>query len=243
MNRSAILAVIALFSIAVVGQTQPGLYLDRGENNFSRVDHAPSAEIGSKGVVKSMFVPGVMPSGIWRFSGASAPLGTSIHPHFVYRLRAEQDLSARDFVMIQLDRRNDHREARSVRISAWSGNSTSGFDKGKLVPLRVTTEHDGFIEFEPIGNLVSGDEYFITANMSPRGYDFHADININETKASDFKPNFAPVENAAKPDLAVRPPSQPPDPTISNSPVGGSSEEVSLGEVARRARAHKTEPE
>ena len=90
---------------------------------------------------------------------------------------------------------------------------------------------------------MSGDEYFITANMSPRGYDFHADININESKLpslnrisrlSKMLPNQI-WQLGHRRNLLIR-----------RSPIlqlGGSSEEVSLGEVARRARAHKTEPE
>jgi len=246
MRRFALFAAVALFAVTALAQTKPGLYLDRGEKNFSKLDHAPVAEMGTKGVVKSMFVPGAMPSGIWRFSGKSSPVGTSVHPHFVYRLGSEQDISARDVVMIRLDQHDDHREARIVRMSAWTGNSATGFDKSKIVPLRVTTEHDGFIEFEPSNDLVPNGEYFLTANLSPRGYDFHGDASIPTTNASLLPPDVPSISNP--PNMGVTPPAAPvasqPQREVRVEPAAltlaqPAQEQQSLGDAARRAKQHK----
>jgi hypothetical protein len=230
MKRFALIAVLTIFSVPILAQTTPGLYLDRGKNGFSRIDHAPVAESGTKGVVKSMFVPGVMPSGIWKFAGKSAPLATSVHPRFVYRLRVEQDLSGRDLVLIRLDQRSDHREARVVRMSAWTGNGTGGFDKKNIVSLKLT-EHDGFIEFEPAQDLVANGDYFITANLNPRGYDFHVDSAIPVTSSSTLSPEVRVVK-------PVEPTPKRPDSGVTDREQ---VREMSLGEAARKAR-EKNEP-
>jgi hypothetical protein len=65
------------------------------------------------------------------------------------RLRAEHDILPWDIVMIRVNQRKDHRETRTLRISASSGSSTAGFDKSKLVRLKVNAVNDFYIDFEP----------------------------------------------------------------------------------------------
>jgi hypothetical protein len=50
MRRFVFFALVAMFTVTALAHTKPRLYLDRGEKNFVRLDHAPIAEIGTKGV-------------------------------------------------------------------------------------------------------------------------------------------------------------------------------------------------
>lgn len=269
MRKFAFFVFVVFLSTLAVAQTKSGLYLDLGGQNFLKMEHAPTAEIGTKGVAKSWLVPGVMPSGIWKFNGKSAPTATSIHPHFVYRLRPEEDLTTRDIVIIRLDVRNDHREARAARISAWTGNSTRSFDKDRIVPLKTSIEHDGAIEFEPINQLNPRGEYFITIDRNARGYDFHVDSSVAVTAASILPGDTAVQSNDRQenpPDALKTPAPRPTTPkaiddgqhpptksepgiqtvpgsTISDPNPVQQSGEVSLGEAARQIRAKKQNPQ
>jgi hypothetical protein len=160
-------ALIALGSLAW-GQS-PGMYVDQA-GSLVKMEHVPFAGTGTKGVAKSVFVPGVGPSVVWEFPGVQAPIRVTVRPRFVYHLKPNQTISERDFIIVRMDQKSDHREIRVAKTGAFTLNSRTGYDQKKLAAVTVTRKGDT-IEISPAADLDAG-EYFITAGLSPVGYDF-----------------------------------------------------------------------
>jgi hypothetical protein len=169
MANKILVAFVLMFASATFAQDAPGLYLDRG-GEFVKLDHASLSGSGSRGVAKSIFVPGATPSVVWEYRGAEATVRAGASPRFVYQLRDNQTIADRDFVMVRMDQKSDRREIRVGKQSGWTGNVRAGFDAKKLIDLRIT--HQGrAIVIEPVVGLAPG-EYFLTAGFSSVGYDF-----------------------------------------------------------------------
>jgi hypothetical protein len=151
------------------GQDPAGMYVDQA-GSLVKMEHVPFSGTGTKGVAKSVFVPGVGPSAVWDFPGAQAPIRVTVRPRFVYRLRSNQAISERDFVLVRMDPKSDHREIRVAKVGAWTANSKTGYDEKKLVAITVTRKGET-LEITPAADLDAG-EYFMTAGFSPIGFDF-----------------------------------------------------------------------
>jgi hypothetical protein len=145
------------------------MYVDQA-GSLVKMEHVPFSGTGTKGVAKSVFVPGVGPSVVWNFAGAQAPIRVSVRPRFVYQVRPNQSISERDIVLVRMDQKSDHREIRVAKVGAWTMNSRTGYDEKKLVAIAVTRKGDT-IEISPAADLDAG-EYFVTAGFSPIGFDF-----------------------------------------------------------------------
>lgn len=169
MNRA--LVIVVLFASAAFAQ-DAGMYIDRA-GALVKMEHAATSGISTKGVAKSAFVPGAMPSVVWDYSGAQAPIRVSARPRLVYKIRANQAVSERDIVLVRMDQKSDHREIRVGKVGAWTGNSRVGFDESKLIPITVTRNGDT-LEISPADDLPAG-EFFLSAGFSPVGYDFGVD--------------------------------------------------------------------
>jgi hypothetical protein len=160
---------VVLFGGIAQGQDTPGMYVDQA-GSLVKMEHVPFSGTGTKGVAKSVFVPGVGPSVVWNFAGAQAPIRVSARPRFVYQVRPNQSISERDIVLVRMDQKSDHREIRVAKVGAFSLNSRTGYDEKKLVAITVTRKGDT-IEISPAADLDAG-EYFTTAGFSPIGFDF-----------------------------------------------------------------------
>jgi len=171
MNRALVAFVVLLGSVAFA-QDAPGMYVDRA-GALVKMEHAATAAVSTRSVAKSAFIPGVMPSVVWEFSGAQAPIRVSARPRLVYKIRANQAVSERDVVLVRMDQKADRREIRVGKVGAWTGNSRVGFDESKLIPITVTRNGD-MLEISPAGDLPAG-EFFLAAGFSPVGYDFGVD--------------------------------------------------------------------
>jgi hypothetical protein len=169
MRNFAIVAAFALIASISWGQDSPGMYADQG-GQLVKMEHARTPDFGTKGVAKSVFVPGAGASGVWIYSGSQSPVRVSARPRFLYRLRPGQSGDERDIVLVRMDAKSNSREIRFVKVSGWTGNSRGGFDQKKLVAITVTRTGDT-IEIVPTTDLEAG-EYLATWGMSPVGYDF-----------------------------------------------------------------------
>ena len=101
MRKFALFTIVALVSSFVWGQDSPGMYVDQA-GSLVKMEHVPFSGTGTKGVAKSVFVPGVGPSVVWNFAGAQAPIRVSVRPRFVYQVRPNQSISERDIVLVRM---------------------------------------------------------------------------------------------------------------------------------------------
>jgi hypothetical protein len=169
MRQLALIVLVALVTLATFAQDSPGMYVDQA-GSLVKMEHVPFSGTGTKGVAKSVFVPGAGASAVWEFPGSQAPIRVSTRPRLVYQLRPNQGISERDIVLVRMDQKSDHREIRVAKIGAWTANSKTGFDQKKLVAITVTRRGET-IEIVPSADLDAG-EYFVTAGFSPVGFDF-----------------------------------------------------------------------
>jgi hypothetical protein len=169
MRKLAIVAFVALVATVSLAQDSPGMYVDQA-GSLAKMEHVPFSGTATKGVAKSLFVPGAGPSGVWEFPGAQAPIRVSVRPRFVYQLKPNQAISERDFVIVRMDQKSDHREIRFAKMSGWTLSTRGGYDQKKLVAVTVTRKGDT-LEISPAADLDAG-EYFVTAGFSPVGFDF-----------------------------------------------------------------------
>ena len=115
MRSFALVAFIALIALIVVAQDSPGMYVDQA-GSLVKMEHVPMSGTATKGVAKSVFVPGATPSVVWDFPGSAAPVRVSARPRFVYQLRPNQSISERDLVLVRMDQKSDHREIRVAKV-------------------------------------------------------------------------------------------------------------------------------
>jgi hypothetical protein len=74
-----------------------------------------------------------------------------------------------DLIIVRLDEKSDHREARTITGSMFGGHS--GFDPKKTTTATAVKREDGSWEVSPDGDLKPG-EYLITTGIKPQGFDF-----------------------------------------------------------------------
>jgi hypothetical protein len=74
-----------------------------------------------------------------------------------------------DLIVVRLDEKSDHREARTITGSMLGGRS--GFDSKKTTTATATKRDDGNWEVSPDADLKPG-EYLITTGTQPQGFDF-----------------------------------------------------------------------
>jgi len=163
MRTVAILFILAFAAVAVGQQTQvPGMYVDQG-NTLAKLTAAPhpSSQVKSK-IVKA--------SGVWIFRGAEASVQLPIvRPHFL--LYGSSD----HFVIVELDKKSDHREAQVASASLLGAHG--GFDPKKTTDTSATKRSDGGFDVSPEKDLQPG-EYLITTEVSPRqAYDFGIQVH------------------------------------------------------------------
>jgi hypothetical protein len=151
-------------------QENSGMYLDRDGEPAQKMERARMSGSESKGVAKSVFVPGASVSHVWDYPGAEATIHADASPRFIYYLHENQTIADRDFVMVRMDQKSDRREIRVAKQGAWTGDVRTGFDRKRLVDLRITKK-GSTVEIVPMQTLTPG-EYFMTAGFSPVGYDF-----------------------------------------------------------------------
>lgn len=168
MKQLALVALVAFFATVTLAQDAPGMYVDQA-GSLVEMKHVQFAGSGSKGVAKSVFVPGTSASVVWDYRGAQAPVRVSARPHFVYRMRPNQGISERDIVLVRMDQKTDHREIRIAKVRAF-GNNQTGYDEKSLVALTVTRSGET-LQISPATDLAPG-EYFMTAGFSAIGFDF-----------------------------------------------------------------------
>jgi hypothetical protein len=169
MRKFALVTLAVLVSSFVWGQDSPGMYVDQS-GSLVKMEHVPFGGSGTKGIAKSLFVPGAGPKVVWEFAGAHAPIRVSARPRFVYQLKPNQEISERDIVIVRMDQKGDHREIRVAKMSGWTLNTSGGFDQKKLIAIMVTRKGDT-LEISPAADLDAG-EYYTTAGFSPVGFDF-----------------------------------------------------------------------
>jgi hypothetical protein len=166
-NAMKKLLIGLLFASAAFAQSGPGLYLERA-GAAVKMEHAAFSGVATKGVAKSVFVPGAGISVVWEFPGATAAIDAGANPSFTYLATPDQGLG--EFVIVRMDQKSDHREMRVTKSNGWTGDVRLGYDAKKLIALRVSRSGNT-IEISPAAALAPG-EYFLTAGFSPRGYDF-----------------------------------------------------------------------
>jgi len=169
MRKFALVTLALLVSSFVWGQDSPGMYVDQA-GSLAKMEHVPFSGTGTRGVAKTILVPGAGWSGVWEFSGAQAPIRVSARPRFVYQLQPSQAISERDIVMVRMDQKSDHREIRVSKMNGWTLRTRGGFDKKKLVAIVCTRKGDT-LEISPAADLDAG-EYFVTSGFTPLGFDF-----------------------------------------------------------------------
>jgi hypothetical protein len=173
MRKAVIFAVLTLLT-AAFGQTQaPGIYSDQ---NGTLSELSPAAYSGvqsSNSIVKANF------SWTFRGSHSSAQLSTN-RPQFrlvcgltggvpLVMLCGPALKQPTDLIIVRLDEKSDHREARTITGSMFGGRS--GFDPKKTTTATAVKREDGSWEVSPDGDLKPG-EYLITTGIHPQGFDF-----------------------------------------------------------------------
>jgi hypothetical protein len=156
-----------LMATAAFAQTAPGMYLDR-DGNRDKMDHATLSGMESKGIAKSMFVPGASVGTVWDFPGRTARLQAGATPRFIYQVSPNQILQ--DLVMVRMDQKSDRRQIKVAKASTLTGSVRVGFNPKSMIELRIKRTENTF-EIVPAQPLAAG-EYFITAGFSSLGYDF-----------------------------------------------------------------------
>jgi hypothetical protein len=176
LRRALCVQLILIFMVLAVvilafGQQAPGIYADQ-DGTLSELSPAPySGTQSSSSVVKANI--------FWTFRGSHSPVQLSTnHPHF--RLvcgHGSLNLlmlcgvgpQPSDLIIVRLDEKGDHREARTISGSMFGGHS--GFDSKKTTTTISVKRDDGSWEVSPDKDLKAG-EYLITTGIQPQGFDF-----------------------------------------------------------------------
>jgi len=75
-----------------------------------------------------------------------------------------------DLIVVRLDEKSDHREARTITGNMLGGGH-SGFDPKKTTTATATKRDDGSWDVSLSSDLKPG-EYLITTGTHPQGFDF-----------------------------------------------------------------------
>jgi hypothetical protein len=163
---------LLLSSAMAFCQQTPGLYLDQDGKLSELSPAAYSGTQSSNSVVKVNI--------FWTFRGNHSPLQLSTNrPHFrlvcghaatvPLMMLCGPTLQPSDLIIVHLDEKSDHREARTISGSMFGGHG--GFDSKKTTTATAIKRDDGNWEVSPERDLKAG-EYLITTGIQPQGYDF-----------------------------------------------------------------------
>jgi hypothetical protein len=166
-------AFILLASVLAFGQQTHGIYSDQNGTLSALSPAAYSGTQSSNSMVKvSIF---------WTFRGNHSPVQLSTNrPHFrlvcgltggvpLLMLCGPTLKQPTDVIIVRLDEKADHREARTITGSMLGGHS--GFDPKKTTTATTIKRDDGSWEVSPDADLKPG-EYLITSGTQPQGFDF-----------------------------------------------------------------------
>lgn len=171
IRRMLIVMMLSMTRLAVAQQA-PGIFLDQGGQLSELSPAAYSGTQSSNSIVKANI--------FWAFRGAHSPIQVSTsQPHFRLvcgrggnlnlLMLCGSDAQPHDLIIVRLDEKSDHREARTISGSMFGGRS--GFDSKKTTTARIAKQDDGSWELSPEKDLKSG-EYLITTGIQPQGFDF-----------------------------------------------------------------------
>jgi hypothetical protein len=169
-----VLFAILTIDVTAFGQTlAPGIYSDQNGTLSALTPAAYSGTQSSNSMVKvSIF---------WTFRGNHSPVQLSTNrPQFrlvcgltggvpLLTLCGPTLKQPTDLIVVRLDEKSDHREARTITGSMLGGHS--GFDSKKTTTATATKRDDGNWEVSPDADLKPG-EYLITTGTQPQGFDF-----------------------------------------------------------------------
>ena len=150
---------LLLVSVAISQKPQPeaGMYVDQ-QGALAKLETAPHPNVQAK----SKFVKETV-SWVFRGAQAAAQFSTS-RPNFVLYGSSER------FVIVQLDRKSDHRELQVASGSMFGGHG--GWDEKRTTLTLASKRQDGGLDLSPEKDLEPG-EYLITTETAPRqAYDF-----------------------------------------------------------------------
>jgi hypothetical protein len=171
MKRAVLVVMMLSMARSAIAQQVPGIFLDQGGKLSELSPAAYSGTQSSNSIVKANI--------FWTFRGGHSPFQVSTsQPHF--RLvcgRGNINLlmlcggesPPHDLIIVRLDEKSDHREARTISGSMFGGRS--GFDPKKTTTVRIAKQDDGSWELSPEKDLKPG-EYLITIGLQPQGFDF-----------------------------------------------------------------------
>ena len=165
---------MAVFTALAVGQQaqSPGMYVDQNGGALSEL--SPAAYSGTQ---SSNHV--VRANVFWTFRGGHSTVQLSAsRPHFrllcghgsvALILLCGPALQPSDLIIVRLDEKSDHREARMATGSMFGGHG--GFDSKRITIATAAKRTDGNWDVSPDKELKSG-EYLITMGVQPQGFDF-----------------------------------------------------------------------
>jgi hypothetical protein len=168
-----IILVLMVLGVVVLafGQQAPGIYVDQDGTLSELSPAAYSGTQSSNSIVKANI--------FWTFRGSHSPVQLSTnHPHFRLvcghgnlnlLMLCGGGFQPRDLIIVRLDEKSDHREARTISGSMSGGHS--GFDSKKTTIATSVRRDDGSWGVSPDKDLKSG-EYLITTGIQPQGFDF-----------------------------------------------------------------------
>jgi len=169
-----IVAFVSLISVLAFGQQAPGIYVTQGGTLTPLTPVAYSGtQLSNKMVKASIF---------WTFRGSHSPVQLSTNrPQFrlicglnggvpLLMLCGPTLKQPTDLIVVRLDEKSDHREARTI-IGTLLGSGHSGFDSKKTTTATATKRDDGSWDVSLNADLKSG-EYLITTGDQPQGFDF-----------------------------------------------------------------------
>src|ERR1019366_6889141 len=172
--RKAVIFVILTLVAGAFGQTStPGIFLDQ-DGKLSELN--PAAYSGTQSS-NSMMKANIF----WTFRGSHSPVQLSTNrPQFrlvcgltggvpLVMLCGPTLKQPADVIIVRLDEKSDHREARTITGSMLGGHS--GVDPKKTTTATAVKGEDGSWEVSPDADLKPG-EYLITSGTQPQGFDF-----------------------------------------------------------------------
>lgn len=184
-SRRILKTVLAVAMCSVLAASQsastqaPGVYVDKGGALSELNPAAYSGTQSSNSIVKANI--------FWTFRGSHSAVQLPIdrpqfrlvcgHPGTVpLVIICGPTLQPSDLIIVRLDEKSDHREARMATGSMFGGHG--GFDLKKTITATVVKRDDGSWEVSPEKELKPG-EYLITTGVQPQGFDFGIQSRAN----------------------------------------------------------------
>ena len=171
-RASVVLLVLPRMAVGQITQQPAGVYADQSGTPQALSPVAYSGLEQSNNVVKANVA--------WTFRGAHSPLQLSSNrPRFLLVCGLGVPALAMlcglgtgqpsDLIIVRMDEKSDHREARMASAGMFGGHS--GFEPKKTVTTTLVKRNDGGWDVVPTQDLKTG-EYLITTGVNPQGFDF-----------------------------------------------------------------------